>query len=94
MQDESLAELQSVMDQPSPSERPRRIEVARPAVLVLPDGHECRAAVKDVSAKGFRIEVAEELFVGEHVQLCIGKEQPVMGEIRWTRGREAGGIFL
>ena len=82
------------MDRLEPNARARRIEVSYPAVLVLPDGYECQVIVRDLSARGFRIEVADELFVGERVQLCMGKEQPVMGEIKWTRGSEAGGLFL
>ena len=81
------------MDQPS-SHRPHRVDVSYPAVLVASDGHESPVIVRDISANGFRLEVSDELIVGERVELRVGKEEPVTAEIRWARGSEAGGVFL
>jgi PilZ domain-containing protein len=82
------------MDQASPNDRAPRVDVDLPAVLVTSDGHESRVVVRDISARGFRVKVDDELIVGEHVQLRVGKEAAVRGEIRWTRGSEARGAFL
>jgi hypothetical protein len=81
------------MDSPR-TQRAPRVDVSYPAVLIASDGHESGVVVKDISADGFRIELTDELLVGERVKLKVGKEGPQSGEIRWTRGSEAGGVFL
>lgn len=50
--------------------------------------------MRNLSVTGFRIEGAEDLLVGEQVHLQVGKEAPVLAVVKWTRGSEAGGLFL
>ena len=47
-----------------------------------------------IEADGFRLESNAELEVGAEVQIRVGKREPVGALIRWTRGLEAGGVFL
>ena len=73
--------------------RETRIDVRKPAVLVTSDGMEIDVLVLDVSSHGFRVEIDEELHVGELVSLRVD-DQLVSGEIRWVLGKEAGGSFI
>ena len=50
--------------------------------------------VTDVSRDGFKLESRSELEVGSQVILLVTKMTPVKALIRWTRGLEAGGVFL
>ena len=74
--------------------RERRITVSFDATLVEQDGCRVPVVVLDVSSSGFRITSNAELVVGEEVHLHLPKSEPVRAEICWTRGDEAGGIFL
>ena len=74
--------------------RPTRVEVNFSAVLVTADGCASNVMVKDLSRDGFRIQVADEVLVGERVSLRAGKYGDLAAEIRWVRGSEAGGVFL
>ena len=74
--------------------RPTRIDVRMAAVLTTSDGHRFNVIVRDISAKGFRLELDEEVLIGEHVTLQVGSASPVTAEIKWALGREAGGSFL
>ena len=76
------------------AERPTRIDVELPAVLTASDGHSFNVTVRDLSADGFRLELDEELVVGEQVLLQVGREPACRAEIKWALGREAGGYFL
>ena len=81
-------------DEPTrPPERPRRIPVSMDGILVASDGIESKVRVTDLSSGGFRLELTDELMVGEEVVLRLGRER-VRGQIRWVRGKEAGGVFL
>ena len=82
------------MSKPSVNRASRRIDVHYDAVLVTSDGHEVRAVVKDLSAEGFRIEIDEQLQVGEQVILRTHRGGDVPALIAWTLGIEAGGTFL
>jgi len=62
-------------------------------VLIASDGVESRVRVMDLSSDGFRLELADELMEGEQILLRLGRET-VRAEIRWVRGKEAGGVFL
>jgi hypothetical protein len=62
-------------------------------VLVASDGIESKVRVADLSSGGFRLELTDEVLPGERVELRLGRET-VIGEIRWVRGTEAGGVFL
>ena len=74
-------------------QRARRIPVSMDGVLIASDGVESKVRVTDLSSDGFRLELADELMEGEQVQLRLGRET-IVGEIRWVRGKEAGGVFL
>lgn len=74
--------------------RPPRVEVNYRAVLITSDGCESEVIVKDLSRDGFRIELNDEVLVGERVYLRAGKHGDLAAEIRWTLGCQAGGVFL
>ena len=50
------------------------------------------AHIVDLSREGFRLISDEPLRTGQVVELSTGKDA-VLGEIRWTSGLEAGGLF-
>ena len=74
--------------------RDARIAVQCDAVLTEADGCELEVMITDVSRDGFRLESRSELETGAEVLLRVEKLAPVKAIIRWTRGREAGGVFL
>ena len=74
--------------------RDPRIAVRCEAVLVEGDGCTLDVVITDVSRDGFRLESKSELEVGAEIILLVTKLAPVKGLIRWTCGREAGGVFL
>lgn len=74
--------------------RERRINVQFEAILQESDGCQIRVQVLDVSSSGFRIHSNAELVIDEEVMLQISRSRPLRAKICWTRGREAGGIFL
>ena len=76
-----------------PIRRPTRIDVAIDAVLTTSDGHSFDCVVRDLSLTGFRLELADEVLVGEQVTLKVGARETYVGEIKWSLGREAGGVF-
>jgi hypothetical protein len=86
--------VNSVMQRPSRRDRDHRIAVQYEGVLTTADEQRVAVVVRDISANGFRIELEEELLLGEHVRLQVGKQPEVHAEIRWCLGREAGGVFL
>lgn len=71
-----------------------RVAVRYDAVLIEADGCELEVVITDVSRDGFRLESNAELEVGAEVRIRVGKREPVGALIRWTRGLEAGGVFL
>ena len=79
--------------------RQPRVDAHHPAVLIASDGGEIEVVVIDLSSGGFRFKakeaiIGETIFVGEHVRLRVERHGDFAGEIRWTLGPEAGGIFL
>jgi hypothetical protein len=74
--------------------RPTRINVSLDAVLVTSDNHEVPVIVKDLSREGFRIELDDQVLVGERVKLRVRRDDEITAEIKWALGREAGGVFL
>jgi len=74
--------------------REPRVAVLYDAVLIEADGCELEVVITDVSSDGFRLESHAELEVGTEVQIRVGKRAPVRALIRWTRGLEAGGVFV
>ena len=75
-------------------DRPKRIDVRIDAFLTTGDGHRFKVLVRDLSARGFRVELDDLLLVGEHVFLQVGSKEAAAAEIKWVLGREAGGHFL
>lgn len=75
-------------------DREHRVSVSFDATLIEPDGCVVPVTVLDVSGSGFRISSHSELVVGEEVRLHLPPSEPVRANICWTRGSEAGGIFL
>ena len=82
------------MARPGPNDRAPRVDLRRFAALINSDGIEAPVVILDVSRGGFRVEVGEDLRVGERVTLRVERGDRFPAEIRWTLGREAGGVFL
>lgn len=76
------------------AQREPRIAMRAEAVLVEEDGCVLDVIITDVSREGFRLESQSELEVGAEVWLRVARREPVRAVIRWTRGAEAGGVFL
>ena len=76
------------------AERNPRVSVHCDAILCEADGCELAVVITDVSRDGFRLMSRCELEVGSEVLLRVAKMEPVKALIRWTRGYEAGGVFL
>jgi hypothetical protein len=74
--------------------REPRIAVRYDAVLIEADGCELEVVITDVSRDGFRLESHSLLEAGAEVRIRVGKRPPVRALIRWTRGLEAGGVFV
>ena len=75
------------------AKRGRRVDVRKPAILINSDGIEIESLILDISSQGFRLELDDEVRVGELVSLRVDG-QLVSAEIRWVLGKEAGGTFL
>jgi hypothetical protein len=76
------------------AKRTTRVAVDIDAALTTSDGHTFKVLVRDLSAQGFRLELDEEVLVGEQVSLQVGSKGVFAAEIIWALGREAGGQFL
>lgn len=74
--------------------RPPRVDLRRPAVVVDSDGRESDAVVLDVSSGGFRLETSDLLRIGEQITLRVDRDYQFPAQIRWAVGNEAGGTFL
>ena len=75
------------------AKRERRIDVRQPVIVINSDGMEIGAILLDISSSGFRIELDDQLRVGEFVSLRIDEDLE-HAQIRWVLGNEAGGSFL
>ena len=75
--------------------RPRaaRIDVKYDALVRLEWGA-VQAMILNVSSRGFRLRMAEDLEPGVEMTLEVEKLEPVRGVIRWCCGDEAGGVFM
>jgi hypothetical protein len=73
--------------------RAARIDVLYDA-LVRFDGTATEAMILNLSSKGFRLRMADELEPDTEITLEVDKLEPVRGVIRWICGEEAGGVFL
>lgn len=78
----------------TPHDGRSRVNVSYDGVLIASDGHKSVVVVKDVSANGCRVEIKDDLVVGEEVSLKVGKGGPFRCEVRWARGSEVGLLFL
>jgi hypothetical protein len=74
--------------------REARVRLDRHAVLTESDGCTVNVIVIDVSQHGFRLQSSSDLDIGEQVMLQVDGSPGVRGQIRWTCGHQAGGIFL
>lgn len=77
----------------SHNERPPRIDLRRPAIMVDSDGVEWNVIVLDLSSHGFRLEVPECPRIGELITLRVDRGLELSAEIRWVLGHEAGASF-
>jgi len=78
---------------PGESKREPRVDVRKPALVVNSDGVQINVVILDISSNGFRIEVDDQLRIGEFVSLQVD-DGLVSAQIRWVLGKEAGGTFL
>jgi hypothetical protein len=62
-------------------------------VVVNSDDMEIGVVILDISSHGFRIELDDQLRIGELVSLRV-EDELLSAEIRWVLGKEAGGTFL
>jgi hypothetical protein len=74
--------------------RDRRVRLNCDALLTEDDGYTVDVTIVDVSSDGFRLRSLADLEIGSKVLLQMQNVAAVRGEIRWTCGHEAGGIFL
>lgn len=74
--------------------RPPRVDLRRPAVLINSDGVAVDVTVLDVSSGGFRLEVSEAPRIGELVRLQVERGREFCGQILWVLGDQAGGKFV
>jgi len=78
---------------PGESKREPRVDVRKPAIVINSDGVESVVTILDISSNGFRIELDDQLNIGEFVALRVEGER-MEAQIRWVLGKEAGGTFL
>lgn len=74
--------------------RGRRVTVNLETILTDSTGVEIKAVVVDLSQTGARLQIAEPLFVGETVELRMGRSGYAKLQVLWVSGFEAGGLFL
>lgn len=74
--------------------RPPRVDLRRPAQMIDSDGNAASVTILDVSATGFRVQVAEPPRIDERVTLRAERCPDFQAKICWALGDEAGGIFL
>ena len=74
--------------------RATRLKIFHDAMLVDSAGRQYAVTVLDISANGFRAETDETLRIGEYVALRVPRYGDFQAQIRWSIGKEAGGMFL
>ena len=84
----------NIMGQALENLRARRITINLETSLTDSSGAEIKAVVLDLSKNGVRLQVGEPLFVGELLQLQMGRSGYAKVRVLWVAGIEAGGIFL
>ena len=77
-------------------EREPRVEVRCKGVAIELDGCELEVEITEVSREGFRLRSNAKFDPGAEIWLAIANSTfaPVHALVRWTRGDEAGGVFL
>ena len=73
--------------------RPFRIGIDHSAVLVRADGAESPVTITNVSQSGFCIKAEDMPAAGERI-IFRGDAGDVPAEVRWSRGNDAGGVFV
>lgn len=76
-----------------PEPRPTRVETGF-VVRVRCAAGAFPARITNLSSRGFRLRSSRTLQPGLEVTLEVPKRAPVAGLIRWTSGKDAGGVFL
>jgi len=74
--------------------REPRVTLNCNATLTESDGCTVDVVIVDVSQHGFRVQSLAELEIGSEVLLQMDRLPGVRGQIRWTCGHQAGGVFL
>jgi hypothetical protein len=92
--EEQLAGSRAVARIQGNNKRAPRVDLRRPAVLVDSGGNVRDVTILDVSSGGFRLEVLEDLRIGEFVSIRVERDVSFPAQIRWMVGNEAGGVFL
>lgn len=69
-----------------------RLEVG--TSLIMPSGERIKVTVLDLSRSGVRLQVPEPIFVGETLELELGRSGYAKVNICWTRGDEIGCTFV
>lgn len=82
------------MGQELKSYREHRVAVDLETVLTDSTGVEIKTVVLDLSRSGARLRIAEPLFVGEAVDLQMGRSGYAKLQILWVSVYEAGGNFM
>lgn len=73
--------------------RPPRIEVQGRARLKVGEAR-YRVDIRDLSQGGIKVELDEELKVGEDAVITVDGMHPVKGIVRWSQGGMAGLSFI
>ena len=76
------------------SRREARVRLDCDAVLTENDGCTVDVTIVDVTRSGFRLQSVAELEIGSEVLLQMDRLPGVRGQICWTCGHQAGGVFL
>lgn len=73
--------------------RPPRVEAGFVVRLRCPAG-EFPARITNLSSSGFRLHSARPLEPGWEISVEVPKRPAVRCLVRWSRGKEAGGVFV
>jgi len=78
------------------TDRDTRVQVRCKGKAIELDGCELDVEITEVSRDGFRLMSNAKFDPGAEIWLSIANSSfpPVHAMVRWTRGDEAGGIFL
>jgi hypothetical protein len=71
-----------------------RVEVHEDARLISASGESCEVILADISREGFRIKYDGCSVRPGTATLRVQRYGDMPIEVRWIRGKEAGGVFL